>query len=311
MIIAAKDPSGKFIFSLVLLLHAAFLLWLSFLSPWKPLAAPHRKKIVAVFAQAKPPEISVIEEKKPIAEESTAHAEPESKSPSFAESPTRREESKPRAEPEPPPVIEQKPAPSIKDAPKAPATHVIFTKPAVKKTQAAEPPKEKPKQKSPVSKPKKTEASKPAKKPAETAQLYDAMRKKQLKLLSQAKERIGKIQKAPFTKDAASTIAPAKIEALQIDQLSIDTPQEISYKDELSQRLKSLMKLPEYGEVRLKLTLNRSGKVMKVKILQSDSASNQKHVEEALPSLKMPPFGKNFENQAEYTFTITMSNIPL
>ena len=61
--------------------------------------------------------------------------------------------------------------------------------------------------------------------------------------------------------------APTAITSLHIDAMpgvSFLNSKEIGYRDELAKRLKLLLKLPEYGEVKIKLTLQRSGKVLKV-----------------------------------------------
>lgn len=139
------------------------------------------------------------------------------------------------------------------------------------------------------------------------------LRQKQKTLLSQARAKMDKINQQNIAMGSAALIAPQKIQALKIDHLSIDTSdplnqQEISYRDELASRLKSVLKLPEDGVAEIKLTLNRQGQVIRLQVLQTASSANKSYLEKTMPNLKMPPFGKNFGNEAEYTFIINMSN---
>lgn len=107
---------------------------------------------------------------------------------------------------------------------------------------------------------------------------------------------------------------PHAITHLEIDSLSTAkgnaalSSYEISYREELAGRLKLLLRLPEYGDVKINLTLDRTGKVSKVAIVTTDSAVNRKYIEETLPKLSFPPFGNHYASATEYTFSITLSN---
>jgi colicin import membrane protein len=137
-------------------------------------------------------------------------------------------------------------------------------------------------------------------------------------LIGQVKNNIEKVAAAKGgAKTAAGSslskvAAPTAITSLHIDampgQTAAFSSKELGYKEELAARLKLLLKLPEYGEVKIKLTLQRSGKVAKVNVLASESDLNRGHIEKTLPNLTFPPFGSNFENADEYAFTITLSN---
>ena len=83
---------------------------------------------------------------------------------------------------------------------------------------------------------------------------------------------------------------------------------EVSYRDELANRLKLLLRLPEYGEVKVKLTIERSGKIAKVLIISSESSANRKYIEKTLPGLTFPQFGTRFGDVDQYTFSITLGN---
>ncbi len=80
------------------------------------------------------------------------------------------------------------------------------------------------------------------------------------------------------------------------------------YSEELTTRLKTLLKLPEYGSVKVQLTLKRLGFVNRVEILQAESQVNRTYVEKELPALKFADFGKFFPGEEEHSFTLVLSN---
>ncbi len=105
---------------------------------------------------------------------------------------------------------------------------------------------------------------------------------------------------------------PNAIMSLQIDDLPDHSgpklnDQEMRYRDELVGRLKLQLRLPEVGDVKVKLTLERSGKVAKVVIVSAESAVNRKYLEKELPLITFQAFG-SFSSDAQYTFALTLSN---
>ncbi len=154
---------------------------------------------------------------------------------------------------------------------------------------------------------------------AAKAKAQQEVQEKQRKLIAAAQESIAKIDQGRAKISTAKsnlnnvTATPAAITSLQIDALPVSnapplTPGERSYRDEIASRLKLMLKLPEHGDVQLKLTLDRSGKAIKVVIVKSVSSANRSYVEKTLPNLKFPPLGSHFENMSEYTFIIQLSN---
>lgn len=144
----------------------------------------------------------------------------------------------------------------------------------------------------------------------------EALQEQQRKLIAAAQESMAKMDKGRANLNNVKTnlavATPVAIKDLQIEALPSDTQSmtvgEKSYRDELAGRLKLLLKLPEHGEVQLKLTLDRNGKVLKVMITKSVSQLNRSYIEKNLPTLKFPSFGKHFDNQPDYTFNIQLSN---
>lgn len=326
------------IVSAVLAVHAVLIGWMVLFGPSavKPIkAAPPRKLLVqtvelAPTAPAAPPASlpkpveKVVEAPAPLPVIEEILPEP-----------------LPEVKPEPKKVEAKKPETVKKPAPIPPKAQ-----PAPKKEVAKPAPKASPKPKEPAVKKevKPKAAEKPAPKPAEAAKSNEAQqaaeklkqqaleqqrvkeaaqqaeRQRQRKLLADAEERIAKIGAGHGKVDPgkssklASVALPSALSSLHIDALP-DTPgaaplsfKEASYRDELAGRLKLLLRLPEYGDVRVKLTLERSGKVSKVVVESSASKANGKYIEKTLPGLTFPPFGTNFGNEAHYTFSITLSN---
>jgi colicin import membrane protein len=98
---------------------------------------------------------------------------------------------------------------------------------------------------------------------------------------------------------------PQLLGSLEIDSLSSSS---VSYEHELVNRLKLLLRLPQYGEVEIDLTLERSGKVAKIKILSAENSVNRQHVEKNVPTLVFPPFGNSFDGEKQHTFRIKLGN---
>ncbi len=277
--ITSQDKSLKPISVLVIIVHLLLIAWLfAFSAEIRIQNQPKRLTVSTIKLKPKAP--------------STPASNP-------ASQPTiqKQEAPKPKEVAAPPPQILPKP----KKAEPKPVEKKATPKPAPQKKPAPQPKKEIPKAKQP----------KPPPQPK-----ADPMKEKQIALLSQAKEKIDRVNTTSdkvIAKAVLPANLPSKIESLSIESLKIETApsmgvHEIAYRDELAQRLKLLLKMPEYGTVKVKLTLNRLGKVVKVQIVSAESQANKSHIEKTLPKLTFPPFGAQFEGAEEFTFNITMSN---
>lgn len=138
----------------------------------------------------------------------------------------------------------------------------------------------------------------------------------QEKLWSTLQQNIASLDSTSSKKNTNST---AHETAKQIANLNVDgSPRvqsqkdligaELSYKDELVRRLKLLLKLPELGEIKMQLTIDRDGTVAKLVVLQTESQKNRNYVETTLPTLHLPAFGDRFKDKNQYTFPVTLSN---
>jgi colicin import membrane protein len=237
--------------------------------------------------------------------------------------------------PPPPPPQEQEevaaPQEPVEEEPEVVTPEVI----APKEAPALPPPKKSPEKKPVVKKktkpsapkkaaptPKKKASVKPQQKPTPTAKKSpvksEVAKARKQKLLANAQKTIAEMESSHATVSSKSPQQlpdklPAAIETLQVDafpsgEIENLTFQEVSYYDELASRLKLRLRLPEYGEVNIKLTLERSGRFVSVTITGARSAKNRQHVEKILPTLNYPSFGQNFKGAAQYTFLITLSN---
>lgn len=135
--------------------------------------------------------------------------------------------------------------------------------------------------------------------------------------MAEAKEKIRKISsssdKMSPSFDVKEAAAPSSIEYFSTDIAVSDGKEtldvkEAAYRDELAHRLKLYLKLPEYGDVKIVLTLERSGKVAGVKVISTQSKKNAAYIEKQLPALMFPSFGGNFSKAAIYDFTLVLSN---
>ncbi|MBS0654368.1 MAG: hypothetical protein JSR46_01195 [Verrucomicrobia bacterium] len=106
---------------------------------------------------------------------------------------------------------------------------------------------------------------------------------------------------------AVATLSTESHVSVEEDTASL-SPQERTYVDELVQRLKLQLKLPEYGEVEIQLTLSRLGKVISVVCAKSKATKNSKYVEKKLKEMHFPPFGTHFPDVQEHTFRLQLKS---
>ena len=84
------------------------------------------------------------------------------------------------------------------------------------------------------------------------------------------------------------------LEVPVLEQLKIDFSDQISTASEesLSSFFKKNLKLPEFGEIKIKLSTDHEGKVQKLEILQSNSKKNRAYLKNTLPELSFPCFNE-------------------
>jgi len=147
-------------------------------------------------------------------------------------------------------------------------------------------PKAKPKPQ-PVAKPVVASTPKPKPKPRPAKKRDNRL----AKLMEEAQSRLSKV--------ATEAKQPVRLD------LVIDTG---TYEQELAERLRLLLKLPEWGSVRVALTVTRDGSVVGLKILEAQSEINRLYVANHLGGQTLASFGKEYVGEAQHTFRLTLNN---
>ena len=124
-------------------------------------------------------------------------------------------------------------------------------------------------------------------------------------LLQELEESIAKIdEKRDKLYRRKKLEAPAAIEVLKIDALDTEkNTSDLSYAETLVVHLKQTLNLPDYGEVKIQLTLGKDGSVEKVVVVKSESEKNKRYLEDHLPRLKFPSLNRDM-----HTFVLTFCN---
>ncbi len=154
-------------------------------------------------------------------------------------------------------------------------------------------------------------AKKAAPKPAEQrSKISDA-------LLKELEESIAKIEdKSDKGRVKKSTASKARVPlsiSLQIDRLDLDSSSsgdsgERDYADFLIGHLRESLHLPDYGEVKMELTLRQDGSVASLRVLHTESDKNKRYLESNLPLLRFPRFTGAGTKKREQTYILTFCN---
>lgn len=305
-----KDPLQSNIFFVIVALHLTLLFFLCVDNWLNPLLMPTKNErfiVKTIELGTKPvptsqPQASKNKEEKPIAKENQLKVEKK------AENSTKKAEVKEAVEPK-----TQKKDTKVKaktEKTVEPEKKIAEKKTVEKKVTSIE-------KKTAVSQKKSTEKKSSeaiaASTKADKAKQQAA--KERQELLKQAQESINKLNKNIKNIEPSSAVIAASLPIKPMGKLQAEaassgnsSTEEVGYVDELIGRLKILLKLPEYGNVKTMLTLNRSGDVVKVVVVSAESTTNKKYIEKTLPTLSFPAFGSNFSNEKQHTFQITLCN---
>jgi outer membrane biosynthesis protein TonB len=131
-------------------------------------------------------------------------------------------------------------------------------------------------------------------------------------LLKELEESIAKMDKKSDKTPIRAKAKPIPRIALQIDAVTNEeTFSEVgssSYTDLIVNHLHQHLSLPDYGEVKIQLSLRQDGTVAKVVVLRAQSEKNRLYLESNLLRLKFPCFEGPFATKKESTFTLTFCN---
>jgi hypothetical protein len=132
-------------------------------------------------------------------------------------------------------------------------------------------------------------------------------------LLKQLEASIAKMDstsdKNKKNKTAPMDKADIALSKLQIDTLkSMDCIEDSDYVTLLTQYLHTSLHLPDFGEVKIELTLHQDGTVAKLVVLKAESQKNKKYLESTLTHLQFPFLRGSYAKQQQCTFTLNFCN---
>ncbi len=199
----------------------------------------------------------------------------------------------PAAPPAPTPI---KPVPPAAPTPKKPAAPTPSPAPTPKKAVPFTPP--------PAPNPKQPAPANPAPPPPPTPKKEERPAQVAQQLLEELEASLTKIESKP-NKFAGkkSHVVPKSDYSLQIDRLDNLDSKETEYQLELVSYLQEALHLPDYGEVKMEITLRSDGSVASLKVLEAESAKNRSYLEKSLPLLRFPVYDKTMR-----TFVLTFCN---
>jgi colicin import membrane protein len=298
-----KDSILKIIGLFVIVLHGIFLSFVLYYNTSLPPLKKMNQKLIVNTISLKPLQMTLVSKSDVVKSDMTKIVKEPIKAEVVKEvAPQSEKKQVPVKKVEPVKVETKKKVTPVKKA--EPVTKPIVKKQDVKKSTVEKP---KPLKDEPKVKPK-TEVAKVDEK-------TEIIKTKQKELLAKAQENLKKIDRgaiASLKNDNINKSSPVVVE--QVGSLSIDNLsdsgsiniRELSYKEELANRLKAMLKLPELGEVKIKLTLKNTGAFFKLAILSADSEKNRKYIDREIKNMTFPSFHGMFNSVDEYTFSITL-----
>jgi outer membrane biosynthesis protein TonB len=136
-------------------------------------------------------------------------------------------------------------------------------------------------------------------------------------LIDSLEESIAKIEKKQDKVDRKETLnapiapAPLQLDSLKkIESTATDTllSDEDDYRNILVECLRSSLNLPDFGEVKMQLTIRTDGTVVQMRVLNSASEKNRVYLENSLRSLRFPPLLGELSRNKQHTFQIVFCN---
>lgn len=117
--------------------------------------------------------------------------------------------------------------------------------------------------------------------------------------LSQLDTIVAKETASPKT---ISTSLPQTMGDLKSQQTSRESS--ANYISQVAWKLKKTLRFPEYGSVRIEMTISKEGRVERVSVLASENTKNRSYVESTIPTLS---FASN-PNQTAITYIFLLNN---
>ncbi len=130
-----------------------------------------------------------------------------------------------------------------------------------------------------------------------------------MKLLKELEQSLTRIEKPASSAAPSSARSTLQRPLLKIDSLALFGEKgDEEYEAALIATLHEELSLPEFGEVKIKLTLQNNGRFVKMEIVGAKNAKNQRYLEEELPRMHFPRFSGALVSRKESAFLITFCN---
>lgn len=124
--------------------------------------------------------------------------------------------------------------------------------------------------------------------------------------LQQVKEALAALEALESPKSTPTPLAiPGKIHFIE-SKSAVALPQ--SYGAHVAAYLENQLTLPEHGEVKMELEIDRKGRVIHLSLLASESVQNSEFLKNRLPELAFPCFNDFDIDTNTITFTISFRN---
>ncbi|MCK4935047.1 MAG: hypothetical protein KAR79_05620 [Simkaniaceae bacterium] len=135
---------------------------------------------------------------------------------------------------------------------------------------------------------------------------------KNQQMLTQLTKKISKMETPKKLEGSAAPLSiPTKIDLLTIDSEEDNNEtfeESAAYLSLLVSELKKSLLLPEFGSVKVELSISDTGSVINVNILASKSEMNKIYLEKEIPLLIFPKKEKKALNKNSQTFIFTFCN---
>lgn len=96
----------------------------------------------------------------------------------------------------------------------------------------------------------------------------------------------------------------------KIAKLQIDAPEEkqSDYVASLTRYLHTALHLPDFGQVKMQLTVRQDGTIVKLLVIKAESEENRKYLEKHIPLLHFPPLQGEYAKDNTHTFVLAFCN---
>lgn len=141
----------------------------------------------------------------------------------------------------------------------------------------------------------------PSKKPVAKENPKPPKKSVPAKIENKVQEPLAKIEEKVYRRPQLQLDVP-KLENIPLEPAPIDE-EKVSVEESLVSFLHASLNLPEFGEVKIQLTIKKDGTVARLVVVETESKKNKAYLEQHLPKLRLP-----LGLEQEKTFTLTFCN---